>query len=252
MEASKATTAEWIDQPAQLANFIDYIGALPPHYTLLYLDVQGDNLGTHGAVSVLSVSLCKDPRVFLIDVLTLGAKAFSTPGTQTGRTMKYILESREIEKAFFDVRSDAHALYHNYGIRLGGVQDLQVMEVVIRKSSDKRSLRSFADIMLGDIGLDSIEEVEKFNKTMQRRKKLIAVEGAGAREMFNQRPLSEDAMTYCIFDVKFLHLMRFCFNDRLSRGKDMAIMLSEEWVKQGQAADFTGRGEHMALAPPGL
>ncbi|POR35319.1 Uncharacterized protein TPAR_04521 [Tolypocladium paradoxum] len=252
MEASKATTADWIDQPAQLASFIDHLGELKPFWTLLYLDIQGDNVSPHGSVSVLSVSFFKEPCPFLIDVLTLGEKAFSTPGTQTGRTLKDILESSEIKKAFFDVRSDAHALYHNYGIRLGGVQDLQVMEVVVRESPDKRSLRSFEDIMLGDIGLDSTEEVQAFQKTMERRKRLVGL-GTGGQNMFNQRPLPEDAATFCIFDVKFLHLMQFRLNDRLKRGeKDKVMTASKQWVEQGQAADFTGQGKYMALAPRGL
>lgn len=249
MQAARATSADWIDQPFQLANFIDHLGELKPFWTLLFLDVQGYD----GCVSVLSVSFFREPRPFLVDVLTLGEKAFSTPGTESGRTLKDILESSEIKKAFFDVRGDAHALYRHYGIRLGGVQDLQLMEVVSRQSLDKRSLRSFADIVLAEIGMDSDEEVDKFNRTIERRKRLVALEGAGAQKMFNQRPLSADAVEYCILDVKFLHIMHFRLNDRLKRGeKEQVMEASKKWVEQGQAADFAGQGEHMAVAPTGL
>ncbi len=105
--------------------------------------------------------------VFLLDVTTLSSLAFthkpgnppaaggsrgersrgrgaaasadcSGPGTGGGssgapggglRCLKEMLECPSVTKLFFDVRCDAEALYHQHGVNLRGVVDLQLSEV---------------------------------------------------------------------------------------------------------------------------
>lgn len=59
----------------------------------------------------------------MIDIHTLGAKAFLTAGA-SGQTLKGDLESESIPKAFFDARNDSDALFSHLGINLAGVQDI--------------------------------------------------------------------------------------------------------------------------------
>ena len=40
-----------------------------------------------------------------------------------------ILENQAVQKLLYDVRCDSDALYHQYGVRLGGVMDLQIAGV---------------------------------------------------------------------------------------------------------------------------
>lgn len=47
-------------------------------------------------------------------------------------SLKSILESSMTPKVFFDVRTDSDALYGQFGIRLAGIIDLQLMEVASR------------------------------------------------------------------------------------------------------------------------
>lgn len=141
------TTALLVSTVAHLAEVLDKLTLetnVPPH---LYIDVEGINLSRNGSISILTLFDRSSKLVYLIDIHTLGTVAFSTasatrktldgsplktvgPGTTPHDiTLKTILESPKIPKVFFDVRNDSDALFAHFGIRLQGVQDLQVMEL---------------------------------------------------------------------------------------------------------------------------
>lgn len=63
----------------------------------------------------------------MIDVQALGGRAaFCTTG------LGELLASRDVLKITFDCRADSDALYHQFGVRLGAVLDLQVYEQAVR------------------------------------------------------------------------------------------------------------------------
>lgn len=95
-------------------------------------------------------------KLYLIDVTTLGNKAFDTSGSGN-RSLKTILESKYIVKVFFDIRNDSDALFSLYGICVDGVEDLQLMELASRNFS-KRCVNGLAKCIEGD---SSIEYTEK-------------------------------------------------------------------------------------------
>lgn len=102
----------------------------------LYFDVEGVNLSRHGSVSIIEVhyqplSGPENAHTYIIDVHILGFLAFSTPSVE-GVSLKSILESPKTPKVFFDVRTDSDALYAQFGIRLAGIIDLQLMELASR------------------------------------------------------------------------------------------------------------------------
>ena len=75
-------------------------------------------------------------EVYLIDVHTLGASAFTTVGIKNPNvTLKSILEDAQVPKVFFDVRNDSDALYFLFGIKLAGIHDLQVMQAATKRGS---------------------------------------------------------------------------------------------------------------------
>lgn len=66
--------------------------------------------------------------MYLVDVTTLGRSVFDTAGSDK-RTLKHILESEDTIKVFFDIRNDSDALFSLCGVRIGGVEDTQLMEL---------------------------------------------------------------------------------------------------------------------------
>jgi hypothetical protein len=125
-----------IDSIESLDTFLqDLIEAVHSQTPTLYVDLEGIRLSRNGSVSLLTLlihSNGKPDRVYLVDIHTLGALAFtmvSNLSTDTEiRTLKDVLENRRVPKVFFDVRNDSDALFSHFDIRMKGIIDLQLME----------------------------------------------------------------------------------------------------------------------------
>lgn len=87
-----------IDSAPLMVSFLDSLVDLEPENAdttsppSLYLDLEGNNLGRNGSLTMIQVLVYPRNHVYLIDVLALGEKAFSTKGSN-GDTFKEILES---------------------------------------------------------------------------------------------------------------------------------------------------------------
>jgi exonuclease 3'-5' domain-containing protein 1 len=136
----KSIDSEIVNTTAQVSKLVDWLvlrHAPPtPFSPTMYLDLEGINLCRHGSISVLTLLIdtgTPTRHVYLIDVHTLGARAFNTTGTKL-KTLKDILQDEKIPKVFFDVRNDSDALFAHLGIALKGVEDVQLMENATRQT----------------------------------------------------------------------------------------------------------------------
>lgn len=188
--------------------------ASPPS---LYFDVEGINLSRHGSVSIIELyhqppSLPENAHTYLIDVHTLGFLAFSTPSAE-GLSLKSILESPMTPKVFFDVRTDSDAMYGHFGIRLAGIIDLQLMEVASRSRS-KTHLKGLGNCILHDLGLGK-DEKQTVEATKAKGILLFAPDKGGSYAVFNQRPMKEEIVEYCVQDVVYLPKLFDKYNTKL-------------------------------------
>jgi exonuclease 3'-5' domain-containing protein 1 len=183
----------------------------------------------------------------LVDIHTLGDKAFSTIGAG-GQTLKGILESDSIPKVFLDVRNDSDALFSHFQIRLTGIHDLQLMELTTRNFS-KRCVNGLAKCIERDIPL-SVSERDAWKKTKEKGLNLFAPERGGSYEVFNARPLSDDIMLYCIEDVHLMPRLWREYNSKMvKRWQAKVQQATKDRVILSQTATYNGQGRHMALTP---
>ncbi|KAL8948658.1 MAG: hypothetical protein Q9222_005169 [Ikaeria aurantiellina] len=107
-----------------------------------------------GSTAALAAKIHSPPLdcTYLIDIHTLGGRAFTTIDPNTAQTLKAILESDGIPKVFFDVRNDSDALYAHYGIKLAGIKDLQLMELATR-AFNKKFVNGLSKCIDKDAGL---------------------------------------------------------------------------------------------------
>jgi exonuclease 3'-5' domain-containing protein 1 len=144
--------------------------------------------------------------VYLIDVAILGYDAFA-------RSLKDILEDPGRIKLVFDCRSDADALYHQYGVRLQGVLDVQLLEVASRRAKGYQVLynASLAKTM-SRYGLWGAAEVE--------RKASVHKLCGEVPDVWALRPLTQELVEYASADVARLgHLAQL-----------MAFEVGPEWL----------------------
>ncbi len=236
-----------IDSPATIASLLDTLAALPTSPPSLYLDLEGTNLSRHGSISIIELFVLPQNHVYLVDVHVLGEKAFSTQSSD-GRTLKAILESSDIPKAFFDVRNDSDALYSHFNISLAGVQDIQLLENAGRPFN-RRCVNGLAKCIEKD-AMMTYSERSNWKAVKEEGRKLFAPELGGSYEVFNTRPMAEEITKYCVQDVLFLPGLWSTYSAKVPAAWAEKVRLATlARVSLSQMVDYNGQGRHMALGP---
>ena len=220
-----------------------------PSSPTMYIDLEGVNLCREGSLSILTLLIdtgISTRRVCLIDVQVLGAQAFNTPGVKQ-KTLKDILQDENIPKVFFDVRNDSDALFAHFGVRLQGVQDVQLLESATRRTTKSRRLLSGLAKCVEDNVPMSGRENWKLAKGKGER--LFKPEYGGSYEVFNQRPIPEEIIDYCVGDVQCLPELREKFWGAGTVGwKDLVNEETKKRVAASQRPDYQPHGRDKALA----
>lgn len=241
--------SDLIDTTAALSNVLDALEGLSTQPPSLYIDLEGEKLSRHGTISILQLYVLPMKRTYLIDIHTLRNESFTTRGS-SDRTLKEILESQDIPKVFFDVRNDSDALYNHFNIHLAGIQDLQLMELATRTFA-RTHVNGLAKCIERD-GRLSVTESNDWKESKEKGMRLFAPERGGSYRVFNERPLSNDILRYCIQDVHFLPRLWASYNFKLtptwwSRVKEA----STKRVTESRSASYVSHGKQKALAPTG-
>ena len=249
-----------INTTKQIGDLVDWL--VSPHTPpfqfspTMYIDLEGVNLCREGSISILTLLIDTDEiptrRVYLIDVHVLGAQAFTTTGVNQKKTLEDILQDEKIPKVFFDVRNDSDALFAHFGVQLQGVEDVQLMESATRKTTPSRRLLSGlakcveknAPMSFGGSGSGS------WKLAKEKGERLFKPEYGGSYEVFNQRPIPEEIVDYCVGDVQCLRELRDKFwGSRDLQWRDLVEEESRKRVAASQRSEYQPHGRDKALAP---
>jgi len=144
-----------------------------------------------------------DAHIHLIDVHTLGAQAFATPGSQA-KPLKHMLEDEQIVKVFFDARNDSDALNAHFNVALKGVEDVQLMQSAARdKTSKRRTVLGRAKCVQ-----KHCSAADEWQAAKSLGEKLLKPELGGSYQVFDRRPIPADVVAYCAGDVGCLPGLR--------------------------------------------
>lgn len=238
-----------VDTPTGISTLVDALDGQPTTPPSLYIDLEGVNLSRHGSISILQIFVSPSRRTYLIDIHTLRNTVFSTRGAN-GCTLKEIFESDAISKVFFDVRNDSDALHSHFQIELVGIQDLQLMELATR-SFPKKHVNGLSKCIERDAPLSASERMI-WKAAKEKGVSLFTLERGGTYEVFNERPPSEEIRLYCVQDVQFLPRLWSHYNAKLTKAWETRVReVSKDRVALSKSPGFSGKGQHMALAPKG-
>lgn len=241
--------AVYIDTTAGVAALILSLECLPISPPSLYIDLEGPNLSRHGSVAVLQIYVLPYGRAYVIDVHRLKEKAFFQP-SETGLTLKNILESRSIPKVLFDVRSDSDALYSHFGIELAGIEDLQLMELATRTFS-RKLVSGLAKCIERDAPMTPSEK-SSWKLWKEKGRKLFSPAQGGSFDIWNVRPLPAEIIEYCVQDVRYLSRLWIEYSQRLTYV--WAKIVDEEVstrLNDSKSSDFLEKGTCRTLGPVG-
>ncbi|RMZ75733.1 hypothetical protein DV737_g5136, partial [Chaetothyriales sp. CBS 132003] len=210
---------------------------------LVFVDLEGVNLGRLGAVAIMQLLVPPSPIVYLIDVHVLGAKAFEV-STDDATSLKSVLESKTIFKVFFDIRNDSDALFSHFGVNVAGVIDLQVIEYATRQPRGK-FVNGLAKCIEKDLPYTPGWSLIKANG-----RRLFVPEWGGKYEVFLERPLAADIAKYCEQDLVVMPRLLAMYGPKLPTGLAPQIRtIVDDRIRCSKEATFNGKGRHMAIGP---
>lgn len=230
--------AKIVDNEEGICEIIELFCGQDTVKPFMFVDLEGVNLGRHGTISIMQILVPPTPLVFLIDVIALGEKAFTTT-EKGGRSLRNVLENKRIGKVFFNVRMDSDALFAHSGVKLKGVIDVQLLEFTTRAKPYKKlnGLRRCIEWEgeRGDLPLYSKEILKK----KEEGAKLFKAEEGGSYDVFLERPLPQAIIDYCEVDVLMLPGLLQLYASRTGGDQLQRIQqATQKRVVQSQAVDF--------------
>jgi exonuclease 3'-5' domain-containing protein 1 len=218
---------------------------------VLFVDLEGVDLGRKGELSILQLYMASMDVVYLVDVHTLGKAAFDT-ADKDGSTLQSIF-SGPMRKALYDVRADNDALYNLYNVDLDNVHDLQLMEVATRASSERfnRYVFGLSKALAQDGGL-SVSEMSNIKRIKEAGLNLFAPERGGSYQVFNKRSMPLEIIDYCAGDVFFLPRLLKSYQRRMSASwKDEVEREGRARLQLAKSRYYSCRNRENARKPAG-
>ncbi|KAF4883787.1 piRNA biogenesis protein EXD1 [Colletotrichum fructicola] len=236
-----------IDSTESVLSLLKIIQTLPTGTPSLFLDLEGVSLSRHGSISLITIFVQPQKHVYLVDIHTLQSAAFSI-ATVDGTTLKSILESPTITKVFFDVRNDSDALYSHFGVKLRGIEDVQLMENAARPGG-RRFLNGLEKCINTHAPLSPSEKL-RWKAAKEAGLKLFHPSKGGSYEVFNSRPIDAAVELYCINDVQYLPQLREVFLPRLKDAWHKKVTNeTEKRVVESQSELYEPQSETKKFGP---
>ncbi|XP_052776788.1 uncharacterized protein LOC128214387 [Mya arenaria] len=195
---------ELVDKEKEWKSCLDAIKQAISKDKMLALHCEGDNLSRKGKMQFLTIATREKAYVF--DIQKLKMLPFENG-------LREILEDKNVMKLMFDCREDADALFHQFHVKLNGVLDIQLLEIMKRPQFKKHGINrkrgnytTFDAVDLKSISECMTEYIISDNMTKGRR------EGVGRKSKWENRHLTVDQMKmiypknkvlsiFCLFDL---------------------------------------------------
>ncbi|XP_021372133.1 piRNA biogenesis protein EXD1-like [Mizuhopecten yessoensis] len=172
---------------------------------LLAVDCEGVNLSRLGELTLLTIAT--KAEVFVFDILKLSQAAFDNGLCE-------VLEDNSIEKLMFDCRQDSDSLWHQFKVKIAGVLDIQLLEIMFRRDnfpSPQRTYKSYRRSAM----IDDVENVYGYRKCLELYlddDDMIEKKDNGKLmfddwQIWKRRPIPKVLIDYCVVDVSGLFLL---------------------------------------------
>jgi len=189
--AARNQSYKLVDNHRELRSSIRQLNHLEPG-SLVAVDCEGVSLSREGELTIVTVAT-EAEEVYIFDVAVLDDDVFD-------KGLRDILEDSTREKLMFDCRGDSDSLWHQYGVRLSGVLDVQLLEVMYRRrhqSSEAHNpgyvdyVRGFGQCLEVYVKNKQAIKTKDFGKNLMRKD----------YKVWKRRPLPETLIHYCVVDT---------------------------------------------------
>ncbi|KAF7948157.1 uncharacterized protein EAE97_003568 [Botrytis byssoidea] len=216
---------EIIDTEKQISDLVDWLIFRYASRVLvestMYIDLEGVDLCREGSLSILTL------------LINIGSPS---------------MRNENIPKVFFDIRNDADALYAHFGVALQGVEDIQLMESATRVTTSSRKYLNGLAKCIEQSGLDS-HDPTSWNLAKEKGARLFKPEFGGSYKIFEQRPICDDIISYCVGDVQYLPNLRSKFRSGTVRWQVLVRIETKRRVETSHKPEYQPHGPDRTLAP---
>ena len=198
------------------------------------VDFEGINLCRTGELCIVQLYILDDPTVKIIDITTLGKKAF-----EEGKLCE-VLESNDIYKVAYDPRSDSDALYYQFNVRMKKVLDVQIIFYIWKNTG--RFIKSYASALEEYFKLSNTDG-SLFLEAKKNGKSIFSPIHGGNYDKWKIRPLHNLLLFYAAVDVIHLHgMVQLWCNDR-----NHIEELTEKRIENTINKETVANGKEMAF-----
>lgn len=236
---------------------------------VIAVDCEGVNMSRVGPVTLLQVAT--DTDAYLFDVQAMGRACFemvSDAAVTNGANLKSVLEDPKVVKLMFDCRVDSDALFHQHGVSLQNVFDVQLADVAARRRNHhavsllsgmpkcaarwlpKGANQAEANLAANDGkgGFDpsappDAVSIARVTEHLKRKvKEQYASNLGGDGELWARRPLAEDVRRYAALDAWLLK--------EIYAAMEHGAVLDEDWRVRVVKESDRRVGEYRDLTEP--
>ncbi len=162
----------------------------------LAVDIEGVDLCREGLISIIQIAT-PDSTVYIFDITTLKIDAFT-------HGLRDVFSNLNIEKVFFDARSDCDALHHLFDSLPRKILDCQIAYMMSSSSlRNSRYVKGFTSAIVDSSSL-SFPKKTQIGKLKARGLKLFAPDKGGSYDVWEERPLNRVLVDYAASDVTSL------------------------------------------------
>ena len=201
MACKNAYDYRLVDDEATLKETLSELKGKLERNTILAVDCEGVSLSRKGELTIITVAT--EEKAYIFDVLKLGQAVF------TGG-LGEILEDKSRKKMMFDCRQDSDALWYQFNVKLTGVLDLQLLEIIYRRETATASRPYSTKYARRSQRTDEVENIFGFARCLElyvQDQDLIRRKNTGSRllkyddQMWKKRPLQDRLLEYCAVDT---------------------------------------------------
>jgi len=178
----------------------------------LLVDMEGDQLGPNGKITLLQINNYTSGNCYLLDILAVGDSSLRERDPQIG-WLRDIFQYPRVIKFFWGGVSDTANLFASYEISVAGFIDLQVVESQYRQRLIKLTNGQQDPTKKHPLGLEAAYEY--FTDKSLIRYKQGKAKHKTDYHVWSRRPLTSQLLKYAAFDVAALRPIVHVFVNNL-------------------------------------
>jgi len=193
---------------------LEKVRPLIEHEPLILVDLEGDQLGPRGTITLIQINTYRTAQCFLIDILEIGDEELKRPDGW----IRKIFENQTQTKVMWGGLQDAANLFHSYQIKVECMLDLQVVEQYYREKLKEHAFYPYY-LKCTDpkqpISLETAYKAFDSNGSTLLQFKANQAQHKTDYHVWAHRPLDPKLLNYAAFDVASLRPVLQLFLDKL-------------------------------------